>query len=802
MAMTDLLRKLSVLCGFILVIVCNTFANEANGVIKGKITTSEGEPAVGVSIKVKGKPKGAVTGEDGTFIIRNLSAGTYELEISLVGYQAITEKVELKDNETNSINIQLQLTQKELEEVIVKSTLNSYKTNNVSSSLRLQTPLLEIPQNIQVVTSKALADQQIISMSDGLVRNVSGLVRLEHWGDMYTNITGRGSQIQAFRNGFNVVNSYWGPLTEDMSFVDHIEFVKGPAGFMLANGEPSGIYNVVTKKPTGQTKGEASFTMGSWDLYRTTVDLDGKLSDDGRLLYRLNLAAQNKKSFRANEYNNRYSIAPVISYQIDDKTKLTAEYVYQRAKMSDVGSYYIFSTDGYATLPADFTFLPPGLPATKIDDHSVFLNLQHQLNKDWKLTAQLSYFNYYQNGTSTWPEAVNPDGTVIRAISSWEAKSEMTMGQVFVNGNFTTGRVQHRVLSGIDISNKEYFADWGQYHPLDTAGGEFDTHNPNYGAPPNGYPHFDYSTPLEERATAIGGLMDQRYTGIYVQDEIGFLENKIRLTLAGRYTYVKQAEWGGAPFDAKRVTPRIGLSVSIDKFTSAYALFDQAFVPQAGRLANGGKVKPITGSNREIGIKKDWADGKWSSTLALFSILKNNELTADPNSPPNSGLSIVLGEKKSEGVELDLRGRITKQLSLVANYAFTESKITKLADGVTSMKVGDYVPAYAKHTANAWLNYKIQDGVLKGTGINAGVTWLSGRVTYWDPSPAGGAELNDYFKVDAGLFWERDRIKITANVFNVLNEYLYTGSYYSWLSAYYWQADPPRNIRLGISYGF
>ena len=123
---------------------------------------------------------------------------------------------------------------------------------------------------------------------DGLIKNVSGAVRLEHWGDLYTNIQMRGSQIQAFRNGFNVVASYWGPLTEDMSFVDRVEFVKGPAGFMLGTGDPSGLYNVVTKKPTGENKGEVSFTAGSYDFYRGAVDIDRKLTSDGKLLFRLN----------------------------------------------------------------------------------------------------------------------------------------------------------------------------------------------------------------------------------------------------------------------------------------------------------------------------------------------------------------------------------------------------------------------------------------------------------------------------------------------------------------------------------
>jgi iron complex outermembrane receptor protein len=709
--------------------------------------------------------------------------------------------VSIVAGQTRSLYFQLEISETELQEVIVKTGVNTYKANDVSSSLRIQEPLLEIPQNVQIVNSTALRDQQVISMSDGLIRNVSGAVRMEHWADLYTNITSRGSQIQAFRNGFNVVNSYWGPLTEDMSFVDHIEFVKGPAGFMLANGDPSGMYNVVTKKPTGQTKGEVSLTMGSFDLYRTTLDLDGKLSKDGRLLYRLNLAAQNKRSHRPNEFNNRYAIAPVLSYQLDEKTTLTAEYDFQYARMSDVGSYYIFSTDGYAKYPVDFTSLPAGMPATTISDHSFFTNVQHQFNQDWKVTTQFAYLKYKQQGSSLWPSVVNPDGTMIRTAGSWDAKSDMTLAQAFVNGHVETGAIRHRILGGIDIGNKEYFADWGQYHDLDSVGAPFDAHHPYYGVPVNGYPHFDYSTPLEERAQANGGTIDQRYTGVYVQDELGFLDNKVRLTLAGRYTTVKQSEYGGDPKAAEHFTPRVGLSVSVDKEASVYALYDEAFIPQSGKVAVG-RVKPLTGRNFELGLKKDWAGGKWNSTISVYRILKNNELTADPNSPPNAGLSIVLGEKRSKGVEVDVRGRIVNGLNVAANYAYTDSRVTKVAEGVETLKEGDVVPGYAKHTANGWLTYKIRSGALKGLGFSGGVTWLLGRETYWDPSPKGGAVLPDYFKMDAGVSWERDNIKITANVFNVLDKYLYSGSYYSYLNAYYWQTDPPRNVRLSFNYSF
>jgi len=770
------------------------------GSIKGQITSADNKPAQHVSIGLKGYKLGTISGEDGNFEITKVKPGKYTVLASYVGLETLQKEVEISEGETMTINFSLKETANELQEVVIKDA-SQYKSNEVSSSLRLMTPIQETPQNIQIVTSKTLSDQQVISMSDGLIRNVSGAARLEHWGDLYANITMRGSQIQAFRNGFNVVSSFWGPLTEDVSFIDHVEFVKGPAGFMLANGDPSGLYNVVTKKPTGQTKGEASFTMGSYGLYRTSLDLDGKLNKSGKLLYRLNLAGQNKNSHRPYESNDRYSVAPVISYQIDDKTKLTAEYTMQYAKMTDVGSFYIFSPKGYATLPVDFTTMPPGLEPTKIKDQSLFLNLQHQLNTDWKLTVQAAYFNYQQRGSSMWPSQVNPDGTMIRSVGIWDAKSEMTLAQAFVNGSVVTGGITHKILGGLDVGSKDYMADWGQSHALDDSVHTFNPAAPNYGLPFNGFPSFDRTTSLEARAVRAGGLMDQKYTGIYVQDELAFLNNKIRLTLAGRYTYVSQSSWGGAPETAKHFTPRVGLSISIDKQTSLYALYDQAFLPQSGKLSSG-TVKPITGNNTEFGVKKDWADGSWNTTVSFYRILKNNELTGDPNAPQNSGLSIVLGQKRAQGIEFDLRGTIVKGLNLVANYAYTDSEITKVTEGVTDYKKGDVIPGFSKHTVNTWLSYKIQRGALQGTGFSGGFTYLVDRaMSNWSATNTS-MNLPDYFKLDGGVFWEKDKIKLTLNVFNVLDKYLYSGGYYTYLSAYNWQTEAPRNYRVSIAYKF
>lgn len=795
--------------GLMMLLACIglTYAqNTTPAVITGKIRTSNGLPAGYVSVTVAGTRIGTQSDSTGTYRIELRTTGTVTLDVHALGVARQSRSVTVIPGHQHIQDFVIDMTSEQLQEVLVSARRDRYNPQQPSPTLRLDGPLIEIPQNIQVVSNTMLSDQQVISMSDGAIRNVSGAVRQEHWGNLYTNIIMRAKQIQAFRNGFNVVSSFWGPLTEDMSFIDHIEFVKGPAGFMLANGEPSGLYNVVTKKPTGETKGEVTVTLGDYQLYRTTLDLDGRLDKPGRLLYRLNVAAQTKGSHRANEFDNRYVVAPVVAYRLDDRTALTVEYNWQRARMSDVGSYYVFgpASRGYASLPRNFTMLPEGLEPTVIEDQSLLVNLIHQLSADWRITAQAYYLRYDQVGSSLWPQStMSDDGRIIRGVGIWDALSEMSLGQVFITGTLRTGAVRHRILAGVDIGKKDYWADWGQSHALDTAnGGEFDVFNPHLGVPVNGYPVFDRTTGLKARAALAGGIITQEYRGVYLQDELGFFANRLRLTLAGRLSAVSQRTWGGDPYRASRFTPRVGLSWSIDPNTAVYALYDQAFIPQSGRIYGGGKVEPIVGNNQELGVKRNWAGGAWNTALSVYRILRENELTADPvHSTPSDSYSIVLGQQVTRGIEFDLRGRLAPGLSLIANYAYTNAEVTEVAEGVTDYEPGDDLLEYVANTANAWLTYQLPRGPLKHLGASAGFTWL------WDRKTSayggeGGHDLPDYFRLDAGLFWENQRLRITANVFNVLDAYLFSGSYYPFNTAYYWQSEPPRNARLSIAYKF
>lgn len=778
----------------ILILCCSLFstAQSGFGVIEGKITTSDKKPAEGVTVTIKGIQKTAIAGNDGQYSIRNIEPGTYTLLISLVSHQDIEIDFSVAAGETIRKNIELLISDKELNEVVVVGNKNSFKSNRISNSLRLQTPILETPQSIQVVTAKTIGDQQIFDMLEGVTRNVSGATRVEHW-DNYARITMRGSNVGAFRNGMNV-STTWGPLTEDMSMVERIEFVKGPAGFMLSNGDPSGFYNVVTKKPSGHQKGEAQISLGSFDLYRASLDLDGKLSANGKLLYRLNVMGQLKGSHRDFDFNNRYSIVPVLKYQATDKTAITLEYTRQFSQVNVIGSNYVFSKRGYADLPRNFTTAEGNLPPTNMSDNNILAILEHKFNSNWKFTAQASYFNYDQEGMSLWPWGFDPnnDSLMQRGASIWDVLGITKVGQAYLNGEFITGLVGHKILAGLDMSNKDYYHDWSQGAAL--GGADFNIYAPVYGQAAS--PEFDRSKSIRER----GVRYYNSYNAFYLQDELGFLDNRIRLTLAGRYTTFRSGDPYSGNYKTGKFTPRAGLSYSIDKNTAAYFLYDQSVMENYGQDWQGKSFDPVTGGNIELGFKRDWLNGRWNSTLSVYQITRENVLTADTEHPNPSGgyYSRESGQQKTKGLEIDVKGQLVRNLDVIVNYAFTEARITKDSD---PDNVGNQVAGSSKHVQNAWLNYRLDKGVLSGLGLSLGYQFQADR-SPWYVFDKSEQSLPDYFRVDGGISYRKDNISFNLVVNNIFNKYLYSGAPYDWGGFYYWQAEPGTNMRFTVGYKF
>ena len=774
----------------ILLFFISQFAIAQTSTIKGKISTSDGKPAEFVNIILKGTTKGTIADVEGNYSLNNLKAGSYTVFASFVGLKSKSEKVELKDNETLTVNFNLQEDANQLQEVLVTANPSKYVTDYPSISLRLKTPLLEIPQNIQVITRQILQDQQIFDMQEGVIRNVSGATRSEHW-ENYARIVMRGSRVAAFRNGMNVTET-WGPLNEDMSMVERIEFVKGPAGFMLASGEPSGFYNVVTKKPTGITKSEVGMTIGSFGTYRNTLDFDGLLSKDGKIQYRLNLMGQSKGTHRKFEFNNRVSIAPVLKFQINPRTSLTTEYNYQYVNMSPLGSAYAYTSDGIGTLPVNFSTLESNMSPTKINDHSFIATLSHSINDNWKFTGQLAYLQFNQVGSSLWPTSISGD-TLKRSESVWDILGQIRVGQFFVNGDVATGKIKHRILAGVDMGDKDFYHDWNQAGAINGTA-PFIVTAPVYGkVPATAYTVFDRSLSVKQRGVHYNNV----YTALYAQDEIRLMNDKLRLTLAGRYTTTGDEDPFSGKVDAGKFTPRIGASYSLNKNTSVYAVIDETFIPQAGATFEGKEFDPITGTNKELGIKKEWLNGRWTASASVYQITKNNVLTGDPN---HQFFSIQLGQTQTSGIEFDVRGQLVTGLDVTLNYAYTDGKVTKDTDG---KQVDTQIPGTDKSIANAWLSYRVPSGKAEGLGFSLGASHAAGRSAWYaeydksiDPS------MPAYTKFDAATSYNFGKFGVALNVNNLFNADVFSGAYYSWSKFYYYQIEAHRNFRLSINYKF
>lgn len=785
--------------------------DEQTGVVRGRITTADGSVAAGVSVVLKGTRYGSVTDEDGFYQIRRVPVGDYTLVVSAVGLYPKEKQIQVSARGTVIADFSLKENRSELDEVQISTNKKRYKVDKVSPSLRLQSPLIEVPQNIQVVTNKIMADQQVFDIVDGVTRNVSGTLRVGHWDAQYANIFMRGTSIPAFRNGMNQ-KMPWGPLADDEATIDRIEFVKGPSGFMMANGEPGGIYNVVTKKPTGQNRSSVSVAGGGYNLGRVAADLDGKLSRDGRLLFRLNVAAQTKDSYNKYNYTDKYIIAPVVSYQVDSNTLITAEYTTQHVEAQALGSYG-FSPKGFGDTDPSFFLGDPALDPAKLYDHNATVYVSHRLNNDWKINAQAAYLRYGLDGGTPWPSKIAPNGDMRRYLNISEELAINKNIQVSLMGDLTTGAVVHRILGGLDMGNLKTWGDFSSVTKSDiplTNDVPFNIYNPVYGLPFSSIPFFDRSRSIQNRSGSNVYATNLTYTGAYLQDELRMLDGRVRLTLAGRFTHaVTVGKTNLTQLSDNVFSPRAGLSVTLAKDFSAYTLYDQSFLPVAGQDYAGNPFKPIRGNNIELGLKKDFFDGKWNVTAAAFRIKKKNVLTADldpAHLAMNPNAQIQLGGVISKGIELDINGEITRGLNVVLNYALTDATVSE--DAKPEL-VGRHTPNSAKHITNGWLSYRYQKqgALLNGFGLSAGYQIQLGRYAGSTTVPL---MLPAYYRFDAGVSYEKGKITIAALVNNLLDRRLLTQGSYTKLatetatsvSYYTYIYEVPRNARLSITYRF
>jgi iron complex outermembrane receptor protein len=669
-----------------------------------------------------------------------------------------------------------------------------YNPKQLSEALRLEASLLNIPQHIQVVNSEIFRDQVVLNLNESATRNSSGTFREELHNGISPDIYSRGGYISAQRNGVDMRPLGKGPIADDLSIIERVEFVKGPGGFMHAISDPSGSYNVVTKKPTGENKRQVDVLTGSFGLLRAAVDLGGQLDASSKLQYRLNVMGMRGNGFLKHDRNNRMLFAPSLKYQFNQRTSLTAEYIYQQLNYLLLSEGQM-SPYGYGTLPKDFTITDPSIRPFVGNDHNTFLTLHNRFKDNWQLTAKLAYIRSGYNGTLFWVNAANKkDNDILDRNLVYDSnKYAIFSTQAYINGSFKTGTVGHRLIAGIDMNNKSSRSKdtWGTAtttYPLSIRNPKYSETILNNG---NGG---DF---MSENDFTTGGSKIHRklfYISAYAMDELLFLDEKLKVSLGLRATASQgdTNDYGAkGSSDDVVLTPRLGVSYSVDSNTSFYVLHDQSYLPQTGTAVDGSSLRPLKGTNYEMGVKRDWMEGRWNTSLSVYHIERNRLITADPV----SNLIYQTGASISKGIEFDLKGQLAKGLNAVINYAYTDSKIS--ADDRNPENVGLATPNRVKHIHNTWLNYLLPMQRMRGLTLSIGYQYLSGRserFTRTDP-----VELKDIFRLDAGAGWRNDKYRINLMVNNVLNEKMYSTAWRNGTGdMYYWVQMAPIHARLSL----
>ena len=784
----------------LLLINISTYSQE-KGNIKGTVVSHTQEKLTGTTITLNDNLFKTITDKNGYYILENIESGKYL--ITLQYRNTITkDSIVIPANQTITKDFMLFDDNNETLEAVV---INTNKNIRSSSSLRTAANLLDVPQNIQVIDKGLMDDQISMTMSDAIAQNVSGVRSVLHQEQASAGIYVRGYGASNLRNGMDISGSF-GPIREDNTFIERVEFVKGPAGFMMGNTQPGGFYNIVTKKPTGSNKTTVKTILGSYNLYRAEVDLDTKLTKDEKLLFRINGMATKASSFQLYNKNNYLSLAPSLKYNISEDTNITFEYIFNSNEFEGGFSKYAYSKKEFKELPRKFTFTDPIVDPTMIKEHNVFINFNHRLSDDWNLTAKLGYVEATMEGESLYSiyNSIDDKGNVQRALSVNDAYNSAKVGQVYMNGKFNiTDKIKNNVLFGLDMGQKEHMADWslvsdakGNAIPV---GPLFNIYNPVYGKlTKKDIPTYDRSRSLRERAA--GNIQEYSYISLYVQDELLLLDEKLRLGLGVRYTSTEKttSASNGDVVKNQAYTPRFSITYNISPSFSAYALYDQSFQEQVGQLENNKTADPSKGTNKEFGLKKTWFDKKLFTSLAFYQVDKTNILTPRDASA-NNQIMVQSGKATSKGVEFDLNGHITDGLTLTMNYAYTDAKITK---DNNPAKKGQLLPGTAKHSTNAWLTYRVQSGTFEGLGFSLGYQYQKDRSQA--PVQAKKFLPDDYFTLDGGVSYKKNNYAFNLIVNNITDRYNYVGHFPgAWGYTHYgWRATTPLSFKLSLAYTF
>ncbi|AKH42696.1 iron complex outermembrane receptor protein [Altererythrobacter atlanticus] len=629
-----------------------------------------------------------------------------------------------------------------------------------ASATQTDTPAIEVPQPVTVVTDEIFQAQGAISVSDTL-NYVAGVTANSYGPD--SRVDGgfvRGVTPLQFRDGMRDIFGYYASIRADPYNFSQVEVVRGPASVLFGAGSLGGIVNLASKLPEFTPGGEVAIRYGSHDRKEALADITGPIGDTiaGRVVARV------RDSGTQTDYvpDDRVMIAPSITWAPSMDTRLTLLGLYQE---DDGGSTSQFLPlvgtildNPNGTLPNDLFVGKPGwdrydgrlLQGTALLEQRVTDNVRLNLKARY-IDSDVTYFTHYPNSYSN---PTNPyldaDQRLITLIASGgPARMEVFTTDNNVQFDFNTGaNVEHVLLAGVDYSWNRVRKEAGYaYETIDIYDIDYGSLSDFGGGPPQP------SGPSEDT--------EQEQLGLYLQDQIRFFD-RVSLVLGIRHDDVSSDSFGTQAFVSSATTYRAGIIAEIVNGVSPFFSYTESFEPISGATSDGSPFTPKSGRQFEAGVKIHPNEATLL-TLTWYDIKENGRPIPD-NSTPDPDDRIQAGESFSRGFEVEGSTVLPGEIQLLANFSYNKAEIEGTGQQI------DNVP---KYNASAWAMKGFDLGGDTFLRLGGGVRYV-GKNRSYGPAFPNGLVTPSFTLVDAmaEVTWD-ESWSLQINATNLLGKDYY-----------------------------
>lgn len=612
--------------------------------------------------------------------------------------------------------------------------VNGYAATRSATASKTDTPLNEIPQSISVVGADQIRDQGATTIQETL-RYVPGVYADAYGGDSrgdYPRM--RGGDPDIFLDGLRLSDAWrFGESRLDAYNLERVEVLKGPSSMLYGQTAAAGLINAISKRPQEETYREVGIEYGSFNRMRVQTDMTGKLTEDGKWLYRFVGVGQQSDMQTDFVDNDRILIAPSLTYKPNTSTVLTLLARYQKDDSGSATSFLPHSGTIYPgylgqRIPIERFVSEPGFDQYKTETASIAAIFEHKLNEAVTIRQNMRYWhtdNIYHSIYPDWATVTFADDyrTTARYVWMNDIVRDNLASDTNAELKFLTSDVAHKLLVGFDhrriYQNSKSASDY--------ISERFDLYNPVY----SGYT----PPPLTDDPDQL-----QTQSGLYAQDQLRW--GPWIGILGLRHDWAANDVDGLGKEKVEKTTYRAGLMYELPFGLTPYISFAQSFNPQyqAGCVP---ACDPYFGEQYEVGFKYR-PTKSFAINAALFEVTEQNRLVYGDGStgdPPKT-----IGEARTRGGEIEFVGAVTSYLDIIGGYSYTDAVVTK------GDEAGKKVPTVPLHQASLWAKYKFSMFGLNGFSAGAGVRYIGDSWGGQDVVKTPGVTL-----FDAMVGWENER---------------------------------------------